>query len=147
MRIPWFWILPFCLLGAAMCVDEFWFHRRRILPRWERIGHPIDTLGLMACVGVTLFSPPARPNLILYAALAVLSSLLVTKDEFVHARECRPMEHWLHAVLFMLHPVNLLATALLWVRGEAFWALEVQMAILAAFGVYQTLYWNLPWAR
>jgi len=27
-----------------MGVDEFYFHRRRGLPRWERLAHPLDTM-------------------------------------------------------------------------------------------------------
>jgi 2-polyprenyl-6-hydroxyphenyl methylase/3-demethylubiquinone-9 3-methyltransferase len=38
----------------------------------------------------------------------------VTKDELVHARECTGGEHWIHAVLFLVHPVALLSIALLW---------------------------------
>ena len=39
--------LPFAVQGLAILVDEFWFHHRRGLPRWERLGHPIDTLPLI----------------------------------------------------------------------------------------------------
>ena len=48
------------LQGLAMLVDELLFHRRRGLPRWERIGHPIDTLSVLACYGVSLWLPPTQ---------------------------------------------------------------------------------------
>ena len=130
------------LQAALMAVDELVFHRRRGLPRWERIGHPIDTASVLGCFLIALAFEPTRGALIVYAALAALSCLLVTKDEFVHAGRCAPAEHWLHAALFVLHPLLLLAGAVLWLDGERAILVAQSLAILA-FGVYQTTYWNL----
>jgi hypothetical protein len=129
-----------------MAFDEFHFHRKRGLSRWERLGHPIDTASLLACYTVTLTQAPDARGLVIYAALGAFSCLLVTKDEFVHARECRPSEHWLHALLFVLHPLVLGAIAVLWIRGERT-LLLLQTALTSMFGLYQLLYWNLPWQR
>lgn len=129
-----------------MLVDEIFFHRRRGLPRWERIGHPIDTLSVLACYCVTLALPPSQANLTLYVGLAALSCLLVTKDELVHAAHCEPAEQWLHSLLFILHPVVLGGAALLWLK-EARGLLWLSAWLTAAFGVYQALYWNVPWKR
>ena len=111
---PALWCLPFVLQGLAMAADEFGFHRRREVPRWEWLGHALDTLVFLACLACPLLLPPLGPNLRLYAGLAVFSCLLITKDEFVHQRLCSGGEQWLHAVLFLLHPVVLITTALLW---------------------------------
>ncbi len=45
----YFLAVPFALQGLAILVDEFYFHRRRGLPIWERWGHPLDTLSLLIC--------------------------------------------------------------------------------------------------
>jgi hypothetical protein len=129
-----------------MLVDELYFHRRRRLPRWERLGHPLDTLSVLACYAVVLALAPGGNVWPVYAGLAVISCVFVTKDEFIHAGLCSRGEHWLHAVLFVLHPVVFGAVALLWVRG---WreVVAVQAALTLAFGVYQLLYWNVPWRR
>jgi 2-polyprenyl-6-hydroxyphenyl methylase/3-demethylubiquinone-9 3-methyltransferase len=108
------WGLPIALQGMAMAVDEFVFHRRREVPRWEWLGHALDTLVFLGCLACPLLLPPLAPNLRIYAGLALFSCLLITKDEFVHQRLCSGGEHWLHAVLFLLHPVVLIGTALLW---------------------------------
>lgn len=129
------------LQAALMTLDEFVFHRRRGLPRWERIGHPIDTASVLGCFALTLFLEPSRGALTGYALLAAFSCLLVTKDEFVHAGRCTPAEHWLHAALFVLHPLLLIAGAVLWLAGARV-ILIVQTLATLAFGVYQTLYWN-----
>lgn len=136
-------VIPLALQALAMLVDEGYFHRRRGLPRWERIGHPLDTLTIAAClawlVGVDPTAAYAVPG---YLALAVISTLFVTKDEPVHARLCGAAEHWLHAVLFVLHPIVLGACAVLWQRGET-WLLAGQLAATCAFLAYQVVYWNV----
>ena len=113
------WLLPFALQGLAMAVDEFGCHRRRAVPRWEWLGHVLDTLVFLACLGCPLLLAPTAPHVRLYAAMAVGSCLLTTKDELVHRRLCSGGEQWLHAVLFLLHPVVLIATLMLWLGAGA----------------------------
>jgi small-conductance mechanosensitive channel len=137
-------VAPVGLQGAAMLVDELHFHRRRGLPRWERIGHPLDTLTVVACFAVTVGVPFSTGALGMYVALAAFSCLFITKDEIVHAARCAAGEQWLHAVLFVLHPIVLAAAALLWYRG-AHALLVGQTAVTVAFGVYQLVFWNVPW--
>lgn len=135
-------IVPVALQALAMIVDEGWFHRRRGLPRWERIGHPLDTLTIAACLGWLVVVPPAAAHALpIYIALAAFSTLFVTKDEPIHARLCTAGEHWLHAVLFVLHPIVLAAFALLWWHGER-GILAVQLGVTLAFCAYQVLYWS-----
>jgi 2-polyprenyl-6-hydroxyphenyl methylase/3-demethylubiquinone-9 3-methyltransferase len=67
------------------------------------------------------------------------SCLLVTKDEFVHHLGCTGGEHWIHAVLFLLHPAVLAATAWLWVAGNH-GLLWVQVLLTGAFLLYQALF-------
>ena len=50
-------MLPIALQAMAMVVDEGWFHRRRGLPRWERLGHPLDTLTIAVCLGWLVVGP------------------------------------------------------------------------------------------
>ncbi len=128
------WILPIALQALAMLVDEGWFHRRRGLPRWERIGHPLDTLTFVICL-VWLLAGGSTHG---YVALAVGSTLFVTKDEPIHAQLCSAGEHYLHAALFVLHPLVL----------AAFYALPHavlagQLAVTLGFLAYQVIYWNV----
>jgi 2-polyprenyl-6-hydroxyphenyl methylase / 3-demethylubiquinone-9 3-methyltransferase len=136
-------MIPVALQAAAMIVDEGVFHRRRGLGRWERLGHPLDTLTIALCLGWLLAVPRdagvAVPG---YVALAVFSTLFVTKDEPVHAHACTAGEHWLHAVLFALHPIVLAAFGLLWWTGERA-MLAAQLGLVLAFGTYQLVYWNV----
>jgi 2-polyprenyl-6-hydroxyphenyl methylase / 3-demethylubiquinone-9 3-methyltransferase len=136
-------MIPVALQATAMLVDEAVFHRRRGLGRWERLGHPLDTLTIALCL-VWLLAVPrdaafAVPG---YVVLAVFSTLFVTKDEPIHARACTAGEHWLHAILFILHPIVLAAFAFMWWAGEQT-LLAVQLALVGAFGVYQLVYWNV----
>ncbi|HSS02738.1 MAG TPA: bifunctional 2-polyprenyl-6-hydroxyphenol methylase/3-demethylubiquinol 3-O-methyltransferase UbiG [Kofleriaceae bacterium] len=136
-------MIPIVLQGVVMVVDEGWFHRARGLPRWERIGHPLDTLTIVLCLAWLLAtSPQSSSALPVYIGLAISSTLFVTKDEGVHARLCGPGEHWLHAVLFVLHPIVLSAFAYLWWTG-AVGLLLGQLGIALAFMTYQILYWNV----
>ncbi len=141
-------LVPAALQGAAMLADELWFHHRRGLPRWERIGHPLDTLTAAACYGWLLLREPEAPHaLTVYVVLAAFSCLFVTKDELVHARCCEPPELWLHAVLFVLHPVVFLAFGLWWRAGEPLWVIRAQLGATLVFALYQVVYWSVPWTR
>jgi hypothetical protein len=139
-------LVPAGLQALAMLIDEGWYHRRRGLPRWERLGHPVDTLSVAVCYGWLLWSRPAEPRALpIYVALAFASSLLVTKDEPVHARECEPGEQWLHAVLFVLHPIVFVAFGAIWWSGRDLWVISAQLALTVALMVYQLVYWSLLW--
>lgn len=133
--------------GFLMAVDEVYFHRRRRfkLPRWERLGHPLDTLTVLIPLLLALLFPPAAPWTGTFLALAVFSCLFVTKDEWVHARLCEPAEQWLHALLFLLHPALFAAIFFLWREGERGW-IALQTVLTAGFLCWQALYWNGPWA-
>jgi 2-polyprenyl-6-hydroxyphenyl methylase / 3-demethylubiquinone-9 3-methyltransferase len=136
-------IVPIALQGLAMLVDEGWFHRRRGLPRWERIGHPLDTLTITLCLVWLLANHPDEPiALPIYFVLAVFSTLFVTKDEGVHGRLCSAGEHWLHAILFVLHPIVLAVFAVAWWAG---WRdlLVIQLIATLGFCIYQVVYWTV----
>lgn len=138
------WIAGAVMIQAlAMLVDEGWCHRRRGLPRWERIGHPLDTLTMALCYGWLAFTQPTTAHAIaIYAGLALFSCLFITKDEFVHAKRCTAIEMWLHAVLFVVHPIVLIAFGLAWWWGAPAWLFGLQLGITLAFASYQVLYWS-----
>lgn len=155
-------LLPFALQAICMVFDEGYFHIRRGLPKWERIGHPIDTLSVLICMGFILFIPFSKSSLAIYIALASLSSILVTKDEFVHKEHCPASENWLHAVLFTLHPITLTSAGFIWpvVQGIevtpwiANWLsrpdelrlfLNMQFGTMTLFLFYQIVFWNFLW--
>ncbi|MEO6095611.1 MAG: hypothetical protein ABIW76_07995 [Fibrobacteria bacterium] len=142
-----------------MLIDEAWFHRRRGLPRWERVGHPLDTLTVLACYTLTFVLPATGAGLTIYLSAAAFSCLFITKDEWIHVRHCTGGEMWLHAFLFVMHPI-LLAIAGVWRfvppsalpagildSGRAFFGtfLVGQASVTAVFLLYQILYWNGPW--
>lgn len=125
-----------------MFVDEFYFHHKRGLGRWEVIGHPLDTLSVLVCFLFLLLMPSSLNNLWIYSGLAVFSCLLITKDEFVHQKECTASEQWLHSVLFILHPVILAVAAYLWWTNSELFLLKIQAVIILLFMVYQILFWS-----
>jgi hypothetical protein len=154
----WVLLVPLALQALAMTFDELYFHRRRGLGAWERLGHPLDTLTFLACITFLLVFPPTPRAVVGYVGLAAFSCLFVTKDEAVHARCCSAAEHWIHAVLFVLHPVCLASLGVLWpglhsgnelIEGSSLVAHAIpgQLMMTAAFCLFQTLYWNLRCAR
>ena len=138
-------LTPFFLQGLAMMVDEFHFHKKRGLPLWERLGHPLDTLTVFVCLLLPSTLSPSPSHLKTYFALSAFSCLFVTKDEFVHGEICTAGENWLHAILFLLHPISLIAAAMLWKSGERIHFLQIQTALIGAFMLYQITYWNFLW--
>src|SRR5262245_294801 len=157
MLNSFFLLIPFALQMFCMSADELYFHRRRGLPRWERQGHPLDTLTVLVCFAWLLAVPPNTFSLSVYAGLSVFSCLFVTKDEPVHSQYCGPTEHWLHALLFSLHPLALLNAGLLWpawhqqtlsfIRYTGFERrfLFGNTLLTCVFGLYQLVYWNFLW--
>lgn len=152
--------LPFIVQAIAIGIDEIYFHLKRGLPRWERIGHPLDTLSLLICLLFLLFVPYSFAMAKVYLGLALFSCLMVTKDEFIHKHHCPPLEHWLHAILFLNHPILLASAGLLWAANGAgpAWLLEVvsspflfhpflclQAGLASFFMFYQAIYWNFVW--
>lgn len=142
---------PFVLQALFMMFDEFYFHRRRGLPAWERIGHPLDTLALLVCIGYILYIPFSPQALLIYMGLAVFSSVFVTKDEAVHNKKCGAGEQWVHSLLFLLHPVVLICSGLLWPSlTSSFWLRSIfilQFFMVASFLLYQFIYWNFIWKQ
>jgi 2-polyprenyl-6-hydroxyphenyl methylase/3-demethylubiquinone-9 3-methyltransferase len=147
----YFLAVPFALQGLAILVDEFYFHRRRGLPIWERWGHPLDTLSLLSCWLFLLCLPYSATSGIVFVFLAVGSCLLVTKDEVIHHKVCCAGEAWLHAVLFLLHPIVLISSGLVWIFHEQnpwnysmdkeWLLLQVQSVLTFLFLIYQGVYW------
>lgn len=155
-------LIPFLMQALLMAVDEFYFHWQRKLPRWERIGHPLDTLSVLICLGFLLVVPPSPLSLAIYVLLSIFSCLFVTKDEWVHNQECRAGEQWVHAMLFILHPLLFVCAGLMWaalhsdhsnlfnlIRYEGFERRFFigNFALISAFGLYQAIYWNFLWKK
>lgn len=123
-----------------MFFDEFMFHHKRGLKRWERIGHPVDTFFFLVPFIYTLFFS----ELVIFVILCIISCVVITKDEFVHKSECCYQEQWLHSVLFILHPISLFALYFAWQDG--FEDIIVgQCLVITMFFTYQIIYWNF-WA-
>ena len=142
--------LPFVVLGSLMFFDEFVFHRRRGLGRWEALGHPVDTLSVVILLVIASFTPCSSFFEWLFLVLAVFSCVLITKDEFIHTKECKAAENHLHALLFVLHPVLLFSIYSLWssaAKGEAqaLFFLRGQLALVFSFGAYQLWAWRGAW--
>lgn len=149
--------VPIALQGLALAVDEFVFHLRRGLPRWECIGHPLDTLTVLSVCGIAHFLPFNQNHFIVFLVASLLSCLFVTKDEWVHARLCDAREQWLHSVLFVCHPMVFVSIAFLWVWRDSphiftlnglrvplvATALWLQFLVLSLFLAYQIIYWNV----
>ncbi len=155
-------LAPFLVQSITIFVDEFYFHWKRGLPRWERIGHPLDTLSVLICFLWVLFLPCTGLYLKVYVGLAIFSCILVTKDEFVHKECCPAAEQWLHAILFLNHPLTLTLLGCLWPllhgaelpsfltsyavhQGLVKGVLVAQAGFTALFGCYQLIYWNFIW--
>lgn len=147
-------VIPFLVQGLAIFVDEFYFHIKRGLPTWEKLGHPLDSLSVLVVYVFILNFAPSNTNFWIYLGLSSFSCVFVTKDEFVHKDLCSKYELWLHAVLFLLHPIVLALAGFIWFfhqsqPAESFlWSiLKIQAAVTGVFMFYQLLYWNLNWKR
>ena len=147
--------LPFLVQAVCIFFDEYVYHLKRGLPRWERIGHPLDTFSVLACFLFVLFIPYSPAGIKYYVGVALMSCVLITKDEFVHKHVCPASEQWLHALLFVNHSILLSVLGVLWpsLTGEPLFTwlpnssmiwvfLWSQTLLTALFLFYQIVYWN-----
>lgn len=161
------WLLifiPFCLQALLIGIDEGYFHYKRGLPKWERIGHPLDTFSWLLCLAVTIWVPFTYTARNLYIGCAIFSCLMITKDEFIHKEHCPGMENWLHALLFIVHPITLIAAGMMWpiIQNAPVFAwlhvlkdhslslkyfIEIQALLVFLFFVYQVIFWNFVWKK
>lgn len=138
-----------------MLFDEFYFHWRREVPKFERIGHPIDTFSVLICYFCIAFLEMNYRNFIVYIIFSVLSCLCVVKDEAIHKKYCSVHEQFLHALLFILHPIILFALLICWpsVQSSQFGLFVfqseflykffyIQLTVSCLFFLYQVIYWN-----
>ena len=157
--MKWLILAPFLLQSALMFVDEFIFHRSRGLSTWERVGHPIDTLSVLAIYLLAYTIDPSPTGFAIGGGLTVFSMILVTKDEAYHQRECSVAEQRCHGLLFGLHPLHFITVLCLWpllrsdhlvgalaplenLRGVES-ALPIMLALTAGAFFHQVFYWNV----
>lgn len=147
--------IPFILQLVVILLDEALFHVKRDLPKWERIGHPLDTLTVIACFVFVWFVPYDSSLIGWYIALALFSTFFITKDEFVHKEHCPAAEQWLHALLFVNHSIVLALLGIIWPHlheNQIFSFLppihQLNILIISqligsiCFCFYQIIYWN-----
>lgn len=136
--------LPFLLQGILMSIDEF-IHQRRGLGKWERLGHPLDTLTVIVPFSFLAYYPYTPQRLTIYIVMSIFSCLFITKDEFIHKTECGAVESWIHSVLFILHPIIFLCGGFLWIDypGNSF--ITMFPYVLITFFTYQILKWSFLW--
>lgn len=155
-----YWIIlafvPYLIQSLALAVDEFILHHRRGLPRWERWGHPLDTLSVLLVNAIALFFSFSQNFLFLFVLLGFFSCIFVTKDEWVHSKKCSAFEHWLHGILFVCHPLTFVSTSFFWILRDrptnvgfdlaasqtGAVVLVGQVLLLSVFFAYQIIYWN-----
>ena len=126
------------LQGLFLFLDEILFHQKREVGFWESLGHPLDSLGFALPLLIAGFGDFAQPAAFTgYVALSAVSTLLVTKDEWIHSRKCVGTEHWFHAMLFILHPTILFCVGILWQRGEAPVLRQALPLVVFSFTFYQ----------
>ena len=135
--------VPISLQAVAMFFDEFYFHRKRGLNKWEQLGHPVDTFFVFLSYLFIALNAPNELNIKIYVGLCLLSSLIITKDEFVHTVECSAWENWLHSILFVLHPITFMAAGFIWFFNFSPTFLIIQPIIIFIVMLYQFFYWRL----
>jgi 2-polyprenyl-6-hydroxyphenyl methylase/3-demethylubiquinone-9 3-methyltransferase len=128
--------------GFLIFWDEFYFHQRRRLPKWERIGHPVDTFSVILPFIYMGFMPYTGSTPKLLFLIMLFSCGLISKDEWVHAKLAPATEHWVHSILFVVHPLLFITAWMLWREQGPILVLKLQLLILSTFLVYQIFYWN-----
>jgi hypothetical protein len=138
--------VPFLIQGLLMMIDEY-IHHQRGLGLWEKLGHPLDTLTVFVPLSFMAFHEFSRSRLTTFILLSVFSCFFITKDEFIHKRECSTFESWIHSLLFILHPIIFFSSGILWRYHSAHEFLAYQSMAVGLFMIYQLLKWSIPWKK
>ena len=138
--------LPFIIQSMLMGYDEV-LHNKRGLGVWERLGHPLDTLTVFVPLSMIAMNDYTESRFTMYIILAVFSCLFITKDEFVHHRECSSIETWIHSVLFVLHPMIFLSSGILWKNDPDNFFLSLQPVLVGIYMLYQIVRWSFIWKQ
>lgn len=138
--------LPFIMQGILMLIDER-IHIKRGLGLWERLGHPLDTLTIFVPLAFISINEFSQEHLTVFIILGAFSCLFITKDEFVHTRDCGGIENWLHSLLFIIHPLIFFCAALLWRDHPEDHFISYQPLIVGGFMLYQIIRWSIPWKQ
>ncbi|MBK9258377.1 MAG: hypothetical protein IPM54_00910 [Polyangiaceae bacterium] len=76
-----------------------------------------------------------------YFLLALLSSVVVLKDEWVHVHRIDGLEATVHAALFLIHPVTLYLAWELAKTGQTTGLVWTWVVLLGCI-MFQIIYWN-----
>lgn len=137
---------PFIIQSMLMGYDEY-LHMKRGLGLWERFGHPLDTLTVLIPLSMIALNDHSESGQNMYIILAVFSCIFITKDEFVHQKECSGVEAWIHSMLFILHPLIFLCSGILWKYDPGNLFISCQPALVGTFMIYQIFKWSLVWKQ
>lgn len=129
--------------ALVMIFDEFFYHRRRGLEKFERWGHVADTTLFFAAITLPILLVPHAFNIGVYIFFAASSAIITTKDEWIHARFCTGGEQWCHSILFLLHGAILVALGILWTIDPSSSVLRLLPLPVGLWGIYQFFYWNV----
>ena len=143
------WLTPLYFQGLIILWDDLYFHRKRGLPFFERWGHPLDTISYLAALLFPYYNLPTNLNQIVFAAIALFSTVFITKDEFLHFKLCGSTEMWIHAMAFSLHPICLGIVGYVWIQSPQQYQ-QTSLFIIAPifiFLFYQVIYWNFIWQK
>lgn len=125
---------------VLMLIDEAYYHQRRGLSRLEQWGHVADALIFATALAIPGFFSPTTTTIFWYAAAVIVSSLVITKDEWIHTRACEGGEHWVHAVLFVIHAPILIGIGWLWYQGYPSFLFQAYSTLVIVVAVAQLIY-------
>lgn len=149
---PWLLFIPLMAQAVLMIVDEFYYHHKRGLPLWEIIGHPLDTLTVIAPLFYAYVNDYQEKTAFIYILLALFSCIFVVKDELIHKDICSKGEMLLHGLLFICHPLVFLSIFLFWRNDNIIVVSFVipfktiilgQLGFAIVFLIYQISYWGM----
>lgn len=143
--MTWYLLLPLILQGVLVGVDELFCHRSRGLSLLEARLHIIDTLlAALPLLVILVAGQITSSTMAIYTVVSTLSCLSITKEEGLHQKVCGPWEHWIHSLMFMVHPLVYISLGYQWVNNTANLApiALTYFIMMLSFTLYQLVYWH-----
>ncbi len=131
------------LLASVFFLIDEPMHAKRGLSDWEKTSHIIDALCTSSTYAIGYFALKTNlPALFwLYCVFALITICVSFKDEWIHARECPPEEHFVHAFMFASNGICYILGAFIILLKLSSWL----FAFGACFGILTALWQFVFW--
>lgn len=131
------------LLASIFFLIDEPMHMKRGLSQWEKISHIIDAFCTTCTYAIGYLALLTNSSFLfwLYCAFALITICISFKDEWIHANECPPEEHLVHASMFAINGICYVLGAFIILLKLPSWPLSLGVCFGIITVIWQFIFW------